>query len=274
MQVNYGLLDDSPAKVEAVIGKHNELMQRRATSPTPEVYNRQYAELLLEQADALLRWRSLAEAERLATDASRLDVNYGPFETKPDDLLKRIAAAKNGAPPAGSARPMPAARPLADRCRAANTAPPSPAAKQQALALVGRARQALAAGRFPGGRDAGPPGGRAARARYRFGPQEDRPSMVLLDLTRGPHERRAAGRRTASRPGAGRRQSGASTIRPPIRRATCRPPASGDAAAAGRFQSADRPAGSPIRDPSRRSTVRAPRACRRGWTTWPASKPC
>src|SRR5690606_292874 len=123
--------------------KHNDLMQRRASSPTPEVYNRQYAELLLEQADALLRWRSFAEAERLAIDASRLNVNYGPFETRPDDLLKRISAAKNGAP-----IPTPAnvAGPAAER--PATQPPASPAAKQQAQALVQRARQAMAAGDF------------------------------------------------------------------------------------------------------------------------------
>jgi hypothetical protein len=50
LQVNYGYLDDSPSKVEATMRKYNELMQRRAAAPQPDIYNRQYAELLLEQA--------------------------------------------------------------------------------------------------------------------------------------------------------------------------------------------------------------------------------
>jgi general secretion pathway protein D len=192
LEVAYGLLDDSPAKVEAVIRKHNDLMQRRAAAPQPEIYNRQYAELLLEQADALVRWQALADAERLATDASRFPVNYGPFETKPDDLLKRIAAAKNGAPSA----PAVAAGPNADRYprTAAPAAAPSPAAKQQALELVAKARAALAAGEVLTAESLAKKAEELHVPDTAFTPQEDRPSLVLLEIQKS----RMAGVRTAS----------------------------------------------------------------------------
>ena len=181
LQVPYGLLDDSPAKVEALIGKYNELMQRRSTAQQPQLYDRQYAELLLEQADSLLRWQKLADAERLATDASRFRVNYGPFETKPADLLKRIAAAKNGGQPAGMNGPSPAGLPRPEGAQAAGPAP-SPAAKQQALELVSRARAALAAGELLAAEKLARQAEELRVPDTAYSAQEDRPSLVLLEI--------------------------------------------------------------------------------------------
>ena len=92
--VAYNALDDSPEKVEAAIAAYSDLMAQKAERGTSEAWRRQHARLLLEQADALLRWRDYAEAERLAAEAARLRVNYTPYERRPETILDQVAAAK------------------------------------------------------------------------------------------------------------------------------------------------------------------------------------
>ncbi|HEY1603955.1 MAG TPA: hypothetical protein VGG64_30420 [Pirellulales bacterium] len=91
--VAYDLHEDNPAKVEATIQKAAELAKLAANKES-EGYRRKHAELLMSQAETLLLWREYDDAERLANDASRLPVAYGPFDAKPDDLLGRVAAAR------------------------------------------------------------------------------------------------------------------------------------------------------------------------------------
>ena len=55
---------------------------------------RSLADLLMDQAQALLKWHEFDEAERLVQHARALGVNYGPFDVKPDALSERIAAAR------------------------------------------------------------------------------------------------------------------------------------------------------------------------------------
>ena len=86
MRVNYQPLDDSPGKVEAAIASIKSFDPRQehgrlSPGPTPAC--------LLEQADALLRWGEHDEAERLASRAAGMQVVYGPFEQKPQDMLER-----------------------------------------------------------------------------------------------------------------------------------------------------------------------------------------
>jgi hypothetical protein len=89
MQVNYQPLDDTPDKVEMAIRKYQEMS---ALDKSTEAYRRAYARNLLEQADALLRWGDQDEAERLASRAAGMQIVYGPFEQKPQDLLQRLPA--------------------------------------------------------------------------------------------------------------------------------------------------------------------------------------
>ena len=91
MRVNYQPLDDTPERVEATIAKYQELS---TLDKGTEAYRRGYARSLMEQADALLRWGQQDEAERLAGRAAGMQIVYGPFEQKPQDLLERIAAAR------------------------------------------------------------------------------------------------------------------------------------------------------------------------------------
>ncbi|HEY2838910.1 MAG TPA: hypothetical protein VGJ26_07170 [Pirellulales bacterium] len=94
--VKYGLHDDSPAKLSASIARQVELGRQKGTKDS-DGFNRRQVEFLMEQADALLAWKEFGEAERLATDAKRMPVSYGPFDAKPDDLLNRISAARKKA---------------------------------------------------------------------------------------------------------------------------------------------------------------------------------
>ncbi len=87
LNVTYDFHDDSPVKVEAMVRKAKEVNEIRASRPDSEAARHQYADLLMEQAEQLLRWKEYDEAERLAMDAGRLKANYGPFDTKPDALI-------------------------------------------------------------------------------------------------------------------------------------------------------------------------------------------
>lgn len=100
----FGALDDNPDKVEAAIAAYSDLMAQKSERGAMEPWRRQYARLLLDQADALARWRDFPEAERLASEAARLRVNYSPYEMRPEMVLDRIAAARRQAvsPAAGS----------------------------------------------------------------------------------------------------------------------------------------------------------------------------
>ncbi len=103
MNITYGFHDDSPAKVEALIRKATELSQADGGRPATEAARRARAELLMEQAEQLLRWRAYDEAERLATDAIALHATFGPFDANPQTLRERIAADRKKQP----ARAMP-----------------------------------------------------------------------------------------------------------------------------------------------------------------------
>lgn len=94
MRVNYQASDDTPDKVEAAVHRYEELSSYDKQS---EAYRRAYARNLMEQADALLRWNERDAAERLVTRAAGMQVIYGPYEQKPQDLLARLASTR---PPA------------------------------------------------------------------------------------------------------------------------------------------------------------------------------
>ncbi len=163
--VRYEFHEDSPAKVEAAITRYADLVQLK--DKDSDAYRRRYADLQMQQAEDLLRWRDFDEAERLATEAKRRGVAYTPFENNPDAMLKRIAEARktgNVASVASSPSGAPAQAPRLSAAMPTATAPiaPPPAAnpaaappsaatsanlaqqKAQALDLVRQARAALA----------------------------------------------------------------------------------------------------------------------------------
>ncbi|HEY4312798.1 MAG TPA: hypothetical protein VGN12_25330 [Pirellulales bacterium] len=93
MSMRYDLHEDNPEKIEAAIQKQMEFAQLRIPKDS-EAFRRRQVELLMSQAESLLLWKEFDDAERLASDASHLPVNYGPFDAKPQDVLNRIAVAR------------------------------------------------------------------------------------------------------------------------------------------------------------------------------------
>lgn len=130
LDLTYGRYDDSPERVSAIIETYENMMQEKSRRGDSEAFRRLYAKLLLEQADGLLRWGDLDEAERLALLAQDQRVNFSPFEVKPQTILERIANERRS-----------------QRDLAAGNRPDSPgystAAKQRALELVAQGRAAL-----------------------------------------------------------------------------------------------------------------------------------
>ncbi len=106
--VDYGYHDDKPEKIEAAIANYRQVMEILNSKQDSEAARHQLADLLMDQAQQLSRWKDYDEAERLAQSVKALRVNYGPFEAKPDAVLEKIAAARRqetrgeGAPARGN----------------------------------------------------------------------------------------------------------------------------------------------------------------------------
>ena len=173
--VNYQPLDDTPDKVEAAIRRYEEVSNLDKNS---EAYRRAYARNLMEQADALLRWGERDAAERLASRAVSMQVVYGPFEQKPQDLLARIAGTREQ----GDGRQM-APPPAAPENAGVSASPASSlAARQQAVEWVRQARQAIAAGQLDRAEWLARQAEQLRVPESAFAPGEDRPGLVLFDL--------------------------------------------------------------------------------------------
>ncbi|MFZ5831181.1 MAG: hypothetical protein ACOY3P_13910, partial [Planctomycetota bacterium] len=136
-------------------------------------YRKSYARMLTEQAEALLRTGDLEDAERLASEAARQRVVYGPLEAKPSDLLQRIVAARQGT------APSPAGLAVAASTGAAGNA--TPEQRRQALALVRQAREALQAGQFPFAESLAQQAERLRLPDSVYGPQ-DQPGRILYEI--------------------------------------------------------------------------------------------
>ncbi len=197
LAVQYDFHEDSPAKVEDAIQRYSRLNSPGGPGKESETFRRQQAESLLQQAEGLMNWGEFDEAQRLVADAKRLNVNYGPFDVKPDSVMERIAAARRQRTSGEPSRlePLPPvdkhAAPLAEQSAAAQTPldPATAARKQQALQLVKQAREAMQAG------DLDRAAGLAEQAEdlrvpdTAFHKGEDRPWMVLYQIQQTEKER-------------------------------------------------------------------------------------
>ena len=192
-QAQFDPVGDTPERVEALIRRHQDVM---AMPNNTEGYRRAYAKLLVEQAYGLLRSGDLAEAEELANQAARQGVTYSPFEQTPQDLLRQIAAARRQLGPAAYAaaphsqfasqesdgalrRPVGEEGPQAPNMPIGSV---TPELRQEALELVRKSREALAAGQYQWAEDLAK---RAARMRLPdevFGPPENQPGQLLYEI--------------------------------------------------------------------------------------------
>ncbi|MCA9174758.1 MAG: hypothetical protein KDB14_09770 [Planctomycetales bacterium] len=164
--VNYQLNEDSPAKVQAMLRRHMEMVRGPAPGANPQLYQRQYAQFLMDQAEALMSYGDLARARQLIGRASQANAEYGQFERTPQKLMDRLVTLQGGAPtaptgPAPAAPDMqlyggygaPAAPAPTQPLYGGVTAPPQAGsnlaqAKAEAQRLVARAQSALDAGDF------------------------------------------------------------------------------------------------------------------------------
>ena len=91
LNVPYGPQDDSPERVDTAIRNYRQVTEASGERPD-DAARRQLADLLMDQSQQLLRWDEFDEAERLAQHVQGLRIPFGPFESKPEALLERIAA--------------------------------------------------------------------------------------------------------------------------------------------------------------------------------------
>jgi len=183
LQARFAPGSDTPEDVEAAIQQYDSLMSDR--QPT-ESWRRAYARMLVQQAQVLLRYRDLDEAERLADEAARQRVSFSSTETHPQALLDQIAAARRGQP-LGNPSTQPAGSPTPGKQGPAGPADHVARARE----LVRQARQALNAGQIV-------EADRLAREAESFGLPDaafapgELPAMILLDV-RTARLRAAAG---------------------------------------------------------------------------------
>ncbi len=137
-QIRYAPNEDSPDRVDVAIAKFAEVSRLDRAS---EENRRTYARMWMEQANDLMQWGEFEQAEKLAALASDQRVTFGPFDAKPDDLLRRIAAMREMNRPVGS-------MPVEANNAGPSAVGPSQAARQQAIVLMRNIRAALAAGQL------------------------------------------------------------------------------------------------------------------------------
>ena len=103
LNLGYNPTDDNPSRVESLIRSYSDLMNQQAQRGQTEDYRRQYAFVLMQQADGLLMRQDFSEAERLATQAAKMNVPFGSYKSSPQSLLERIDNARNQATRSGTA---------------------------------------------------------------------------------------------------------------------------------------------------------------------------
>lgn len=193
--VRYDFHEDSPAKLEDAINRYSRLNAPGGPAKDGEAYRRQQSECLMQQCEALMNWGEFDEADRLASDAERLGVNYGPFDVKPASLRQRIAAARSQrGGEASQIEPLPPvgddSAPLAEQAAPAASLDAATAArKQQALKLVDQARQAMQTGDMNRAKTLAEEAEELRVPDHAFQKGETRPWMVLYQIQQAEKDR-------------------------------------------------------------------------------------
>jgi general secretion pathway protein D len=195
LQVNYQLLDDTPEKVEAAIRKYQDLS---SLDKSTEAYRRAFARNMMDQAEGLCGWGVYDEAERLAMRANEQGIVYGPFDSKPSDLLKRLdamrrsgdrpanpalaAAGQNASASVGSPAGGNLPAPSNVNSAAQQAANPMAAARQNVAELTRQARAAMKAGQLDQAEALAKQADQFQLPNSAFAPGEDRPSVLLFEI--------------------------------------------------------------------------------------------
>jgi len=160
--VEYAAGEDNPDQVETTLRDIEHLQSRSAAEGNSDAMRRAHATLLVDQAQALLRWKQYDEAERLAEDAAQLSSRSPEMQARPKQLLTRIAherrATGQNAGIAGNAG--------------------GASAKARAMRLAAEARQALAQGEIERAEGLVRQAEALRVPETQFAPGEDRPSTI------------------------------------------------------------------------------------------------
>ncbi|MGD0382783.1 MAG: hypothetical protein ABSA77_04615, partial [Thermoguttaceae bacterium] len=175
--LQYGPLDDTPEKVEAAVRKMQDIASLEKNT---ESYRRAYARNVTEQAEALLHYGELDEAERLANVAANQQVSFNLIEMKPQDVLSRVAVMRSNQAPlvrgtlSGDAL-------SGDALSGAQSQGGILPRQDASLELVRQAREAVAAGQLDRAEELARKAQRLRRGDS--APGEDRPELVLSDIS-------------------------------------------------------------------------------------------
>lgn len=169
-KIQYGLSDDSPAKVEAAIVKYKQVQQNRSLLKSNPAWQSHYAQVLREQSLALLAWKEFNEAERLALDSIKLDAKPLKFGESPQSLLDRIATARSKH---AAGQKMPGKQQISQA---------SGNAKRQTLRLLAQARSALTRDNLDQAERFAMQASTLNVPESAFTTGEDRPSSVALSI--------------------------------------------------------------------------------------------
>lgn len=186
--VAYEFHEDQPTKVLEAVQKFEILNDQQTRGLDPRTAKMQQAQLLLEQAEWLLKWNDLDTAERVAMNVGRMGVDFNTFGSSPQKLLQRIKAARNqGSNPSGitATQPQPNSSGLVNPLAVDKPAPTAadPAAmKKQALALVAQARAALARGELSTAKNLAEQANALGVPDSHYATGEDRPALVLFEI--------------------------------------------------------------------------------------------
>jgi len=171
-QVRYAPNEDCPERVDAAIARFVEVSHLERST---EENRKTYARMLMEQSEALLQWGELDQADKLAALAVEQQAVYGPFDAKPEVLLKRIAALRQQNNPAGP-------RQSDSRYAGPNAVGPSMAGRQQAIELMRQIRGSLAAGQIGQAESLCRQLDALRIPENAFAPGEDRPGLVFQEV--------------------------------------------------------------------------------------------
>ena len=103
LNLRYNPIDDNPSRVDALIRSYGDLKAQEAQRGQTEAYRRQYSVVMMQQAEGLLMRQDFSEAERLASQAAKMNVPFGSYKSSPQSLLERIDSARKQARLSGTA---------------------------------------------------------------------------------------------------------------------------------------------------------------------------
>jgi general secretion pathway protein D len=197
LKVQYQGAGDSPQEVAESIQEYEEISVLRNVHGGA-AWRMAYAKFLVKQSESLIGWNDLDTATRAAHEAVQLSPQWNGSGPTPQDVLQKIEDRRKGIGQPASVGGQPS-----------GATPANPAeAKAQTLKLLSEARAALAAGKLD---EAQALAGKASALNVpdsQFGPSEDRPGRLALDLLKassdtGAVQQASAALPTTSTPGAG-----------------------------------------------------------------------